>query len=337
MRRVKLTFAGREVEFADREAALRQLERVAERGNTHPLVMYGPEGCGKTALLRQARAILEEYGYHVVYVDPLAREVGEVLQFTPSIRDIVLDVVHLIPEPYSRIVDVAISVAGHVMRKLSRPKIAVLMDDIFQAVGVDKAEQYVKALLNLIEYPPSAYEKAVVLVTSSEGVTAERVGRHRWADMYVMWNMARDGFAQLYEQLPGPKPSLDEAWRLTGGSPEMLIRLFERDWDVDGVVLSVLGGRRLDDLIGDLDHDEKRILEEAVWDPDVLRARETAELRRVLAEKNLIIRVMLREPRLWVDVPPPERDVELGIGRYYAWQTPLHREAVRRALEFTGP
>ncbi|GAB6944937.1 hypothetical protein JCM14467A_17190 [Vulcanisaeta sp. JCM 14467] len=35
----------------------------------------------------------------------------------------------------------------------------------------------------------------------------------------------------------------------------------------------------------------------------------------------------------WIDEPPPERDPELGIGRYVAWQTPLHREAVRKALE----
>jgi len=34
-------------------------------------------------------------------------------------------------------------------------------------------------LLNLIEYPPGEYEKIVVLVSSSEGVTRERIGRHR--------------------------------------------------------------------------------------------------------------------------------------------------------------
>jgi len=39
-----------------------------------------------------------------------------------------------------------------------------------------------------------------------------------------------------------------------------------------------------------------------------------------------------RDPWFWVDEPPPEKDPELGIGRYVAWQTPLHREAVRRAL-----
>jgi len=52
-----------------------------------------------------------------------------------------------------------------------------------------------------------------------------------------------------------------------------------------------------------------------------------------LVELNLVIDdITLRDPFLWVDIPPPERDVELGIGRYVAWQTPLHREAVRRAL-----
>jgi hypothetical protein len=35
----------------------------------------------------------------------------------------------------------------------------------------------------------------------------------------------------------------------------------------------------------------------------------------------------------WIDEPPRERDPELGVGKYIAWQTPLHREAVKKALE----
>ncbi len=42
-----------------------------------------------------------------------------------------------------------------------------------------------------------------------------------------------------------------------------------------------------------------------------------------------------RQERLWIDQPPPERDPELGIGKNVAWQTPIHREAVRRALRET--
>jgi len=29
----------------------------------------------------------------------------------------------------------------------------------------------------------------------------------------------------------------------------------------------------------------------------------------------------------------PEKDQELGIGRYIAWQTPLHREVVKTTLK----
>jgi len=40
-----------------------------------------------------------------------------------------------------------------------------------------------------------------------------------------------------------------------------------------------------------------------------------------------------RDPWFWIDETPPERDSELGIGKRVAWQTPLHREAVKRALK----
>jgi len=40
-----------------------------------------------------------------------------------------------------------------------------------------------------------------------------------------------------------------------------------------------------------------------------------------------------RNKDLWIDDPPPEKDLDIGVGRYVAWQTPLHREAVRKALE----
>ncbi|MCC6056427.1 MAG: AAA family ATPase, partial [Desulfurococcaceae archaeon] len=40
-----------------------------------------------------------------------------------------------------------------------------------------------------------------------------------------------------------------------------------------------------------------------------------------------------RDLELWVDQPPPQKDPGLGIGKYIAWQTPLHREAVRKALQ----
>jgi hypothetical protein len=75
-------------------------------------------------------------------------------------------------------------------------------------------------------------------------------------------------------------------------------------------------------------------LKQAVENPDALWSPEASEeLIDALEEKNLIIYNMYeRDPYFWVDQPPPERDPELGIGKNAAWQTPIHREAVRRAL-----
>jgi len=70
----------------------------------------------------------------------------------------------------------------------------VMADDVFQAIGLDAVAAYVKALLNLIEYPASRYERMVVLVATSEGVSRREVGRHLWAEVVPMWNMSKEGF-----------------------------------------------------------------------------------------------------------------------------------------------
>jgi predicted AAA+ superfamily ATPase len=48
--RVELRFApGLEVEFVDRDRAIKQIYEFAERGMRFPVVIYGPKGCGKSA------------------------------------------------------------------------------------------------------------------------------------------------------------------------------------------------------------------------------------------------------------------------------------------------
>ena len=338
MRRVKLRFSrGLVVEFMDRGRAIEQVREVAERGTYPVYVIYGPEGCGKTALLKQAKEVLEEHGYSVIYANPLAEDRDEALIYTPTLRDAVKEALKLFPDLYSRIVDVAINVAGMVMRRLRRPRVAVLMDDIFQAVGLDNAEKYVKMLLNLIEYPPGEYEKIVVLVASSEGVTRERVGRHNWAAFRLLWNMNREGFRELYNAITGPKPEFEDIWSLTGGNPRYLGRLYGANWNPDLILNEVIKGKKLRRLVALLNSREAEILRDVVNNPDMLFERlkepEAQSLERKLIELNLIIEVWDRDMQSWIDEPPPERDPELGIGRYYAWQTPIHREAIKKAIE----
>jgi len=178
------------------------------------------------------------------------------------------------------------------------------------------------------------YENIVVLVATSEGVTREEIGRHRWAELTPMWNMPREGFHQLYEKLPGPKPPFDDVWRWTGGNPEMPARLCKAGWDVEEVVLHLMQNKKLS---AEFTRRWRRWLEAAVEDPDALwTGGAPEELARELEARNLIVYNMYdRRPSFWVDAPPPERDPELGIGKNVAWQTPIHREAVRWALRET--
>jgi energy-coupling factor transporter ATP-binding protein EcfA2 len=332
MNKVELEFApGLWIEFTNRDRALKQVEEWAEKSTWRPVVVFGPEGCGKTALLLQASAMLRELGFEVFYLHPLERKFEAEVELSDLKSEFMRFVERALGEnALGRITWAAVDFIRK-LQKARQGKIAVIADDVFQAIGLDAAAAYVKALLNLIEYPESRYEKIVVLVATSEGASRREIGRHRWAHLAPMWNMSMEGFRQLYERIPGPKPPFEEAWRWTGGNPDMLRRLYEASWNVDKVVTAVA---REKVLSSPFVARWRGWLEQAVENPDALWSPEASEeLIDALEEKNLIIYNMYeRDPYFWVDQPPPERDPELGIGKNVAWQTPIHREAVRRAL-----
>jgi hypothetical protein len=186
----------------------------------------------------------------------------------------------------------------------------------------------------MIEYPQYSYENIVIIVATSEGLSRAEIGRHRWANLMPMWNMGREGFEQLYRQIPEPKPSFEEVWRITGGNPGMLAKLYQARWSVDEVIKSIITSKDLDTFILSLSAEERKWLMEAVENPDTLLAKEKLPLINKLIELNLIISsITYRDLELWIDQPPPQKDLELGIGKHIAWQTPLYREAIRRALQ----
>ena len=332
MRRVRLSFLpGLEIEFTDRDVALRQVEDWARESTRWPIVVFGPEGCGKSAFLRQATVMLRDLGYDVVYIDPLHRFFithTDVDEITRKLADAVSETLGI---AQLKLATLAIDIIKELLEKWGRKRVAVLVDEVFQAIGLEKAGLYVKSLLTLIEYPPRSYEGIVAVVATSEGVTRGEIGRHRWAHLTPMWNMLKEGFRQLYGAIPGFKPPFDEVWRLTGGNPGMLLELYRRGWNADEVVKALIRDKGLTPSFIAKWRDW---FERAVEDPEVLWSPDAPEeLIKQLIEKNLIVYNMYdRDQAFWVDTPPPERDPELGIGRDVAWQTPLHREAVRRAL-----
>jgi hypothetical protein len=334
MRRVRLSFAGLEVEFADRDRAIQQVLEWGERGTWFPVVVFGPEGCGKTAWLRQAAEVLREMGYEVFYIHPLDKLVYAEVS-VPSIREAFLEFARraLAEDALSRIAWALFDFVRDLL-KVRKAKVAIIADDVFQAIGSRYAAAYVKGLLNMIEHPQYSYERMVVIVATSEGVSRAEIGRHRWANIMPMWNMSKEGFEQLHRQIPDPKPGFEEVWRITGGNPGMLAKLYQARWGVDEAIKSIITSKKLDTFILTLSAEERRWLLEAVEDPDTLLAKERLPLMRKLVELNLIVdSITYRDSELWIDQPPPQRDLELGIGKHIAWQTPLHREAVRKALQ----
>ena len=334
VKRIKLNLAGAQVEFVDRGQALKRIEYWVDHGVSVVQVVYGPEGCGKTAWLRQSAELLKELGFDVIYVNPVERE----FMIEAGVEDIRKRFLEILreatDESWIKAVWALIDLGRELIRA-GRRRIAVLVDDVFQAIGINKAAIYVKGLLGLIEYPPAEYERVVAVAATSEGFSRREVGRHRWADLDAMWNMSRDGFRQLYEQLPGSKPDFDHVWRLTGGNPKLLGRLYEFNWNVDPLIRRIQDEKRIPEFVASLSSRERELLWEALENPDSLVSREGLPLLDRLVELNLIVdAIPVRDPEFWIDQPPPVKDPELGIGLRVAWQTPIHREAVERTLEW---
>jgi hypothetical protein len=335
VKRIVLEIApGVKTEFVDRDRALARVVEWAQRGTRFPVVVFGPEGCGKSAFLRQASEVLRELGYDVVYVDVAHIDFTAHTDVAEATKRLVEAASEASGVAQVRLAYLAIDMIRELMRRGKR-RVAVLVDEAFQAIGVDKAGLYVKSMLSLIEYPPRDYERIVAMAATSEGLSTEEVGRHRWSLAMPMWNMPREGFRQLYDKVPGPKPPFEEAWRWAGGNPRMLGRLYENKWNVEEVALRLM---REKGLTAEFVRQWGRWLVEAAEDPEALWAGGAPEeLVRELEARNLIVYNMYdRRPSFWVDAPPPERDPELGIGKNAAWQTPMHREAVRRALKEAG-
>jgi hypothetical protein len=234
-----------------------------------------------------------------------------------------------------KLATLSVDLVKELITKWKRKRVAVLIDDVFQAIGLDKAEVYVKSVLGLIEHPSTSYESIVAIISTSEGLTRDRIGRHRWAELRAMWNMSREGFSELYEVLKrvlSNMPSFDDVWLLTGGNPALFSRLCQVNWSVDTIVYALIEDKG---ITPSFTSKWRSWLEKAVEDPDILWSPDTPrELIDELVERNLIVYNMHRRLEYrWIDTPPPERDLALGVGRYVAWQTPIHREAVKRALQ----
>jgi len=130
--KVKLRFTCLSIiDLVDRDKAVQQVYEFGERGTGFPVVVYGPEGCGKSSWLLQAVEILKDLGYNVVYFNPLRRrfeaEVG-----IESIRQTILERLKQISTEYefAKLVWVVIDIVVEVL-KHGKKRLEVIVDDVF--------------------------------------------------------------------------------------------------------------------------------------------------------------------------------------------------------------
>ena len=130
-KRVELYFApGIIVEFTDRDRGVRLVYEIGERGTRFPLVVFGPEGCGKSAWLKQAAEMLRELNYDVIYVDVLHKELtvhSDVRETIKRTSDIAAEASGL---PAIKLADLVVVLAGELVKKWRRKRIALLIDEL---------------------------------------------------------------------------------------------------------------------------------------------------------------------------------------------------------------
>ncbi len=326
---------GYRLRFVDREAEVEVLRGWVERGSPVVEFVYGPEGCGKSTLLRYVAKTLSRGGSVVVYVDALERDPSRAVVGVDLPRGELVEIGRALGGPLgaalasglSRLVE---AIASRL--RVSGRNLALLIDDPIKALGLERGDAYVKWLYEFIYKIPGEYGagRVLALVTASEGLSRRMLSRHTYLHTSLIWNLPRQGFAELLEQLPQPGVGEEEAWLVTGGNPRALIDLALRyGWNVERWVrdlqyrlAEVVRRARLEGF--------ERLLAEALEDPDALWYTGGAEkLAHLLEAENLVL--YKHSPALaGAEI---SEDKSLGIGRYYAWQIPAYRDAIQRLLE----
>ncbi len=323
--------------FINRVEELRALTSLAERGTYLPVLLYGPEGCGKTRLLRELLKLLDE-DVVVVYIDALERERPEralIVRGAGIAADVVAELTSSLPPGGALAVRIRGLVEKIASRLLLRGKrITILVDDVVGAIGLDRVEWYVKYLQSLIEDLRAEYglESVAVVATTSEGASLERVSRHSYARPRLLWNLWRSAAITLAEELGAPSTVADEVYMVTGGNPRAIIDLaLSYEWRIDAW-LRDLQLTRVAFAVEELrTRGLEREAAELVENPDAPHDNPNTrilEAYRLLVKHNLMI--YKATPLIHGDILPSNR--ELGIGEHHAWQIPAYREAVKRVL-----
>ncbi len=320
----------REPRFVDREPELAKMMRWVEEGRYIPIYLYGPEGCGKTRLLKEfCRMLLRMEGCIVIYIDALEeRSLERALIGDRNLMSVARDIVEHTGGPVGKVlVDFIEPLIERLYEKIrfKGKRVVLLIDDVAMPLGVGRIELYAKRLLSLSEeliWRMKAHS-ALVIATTSEGKSAQLIARHTYANLYFIWNLPKESFTELARQLNAPdEQTIERSWLLTGGNPRALIEIASIGWSINQWMKHI--EHRIRRALLELG-EYKEALQAALENPDTLT--ENKEALDKLLSLHLVID-FYAEPL----GRKPQASPELGIGEEIAWQMPAYMQVIKKLL-----
>jgi len=318
--------------FVNRNKELRKLFQLAEKGHYPVLYVYGPEGCGKTRLLKEFISIIKnKEDYIAIYVDAqvMKGELIDVIFANTNVFKLIKMIAEpLIEYPLGKSISLAIP---YIMRKVCEKimirgkHLVIAVDDVAVPLGLNIIEVYAKKLLDTLEYLTSKNAESVLIVaTTSEGFSRSLLLRHNYVSVEALWNLSQNACIELAKKLSAPPHLYEDVWRWTGGNPRRLIELSKRSWKIEEWLMMSIK-RKLGEFLQNISKNEKEYLRKIINDID-----------EVMEHRNLLIKMLNFNLITPIDRPcmgyTPQVSRELGIGEYYAWQIPAYRILLKSML-----
>ncbi len=334
-----------EPKFVDRVWETEALRDWCSAQRATPLYIYGPEGCGKTRLLREFVIKFSEYfndSAIAIYVNAMERcSIDNAILTSRTIGLPREDIEGIFNKfPYSNVGRVLADTIGLLLEKIAVKKkivgnyVLVIVDNFVRAVGLEQVEMYVKWICELMWKLREKYRPRAVnfIVTTSESESLRLVARHRYAQPVMIWNLDKDSFEELFHILNPPSSiKFEDVWHMLGGNPGKLIELaMNYSWNISTMFRTYM--HKLENVLRQIVRE--RLLNELLLvleDPDNIAyvlSREMERLEEILTRHNLIMSVGLLLGFREVDPCP-----DIGLGKHYAWQIPLYREVLYRLTQ----
>jgi len=319
-----LRILGRVICYSNRLVEESVLESLIDRFNHFPLIIYGPEGCGKTTLMRYLTRRLGSKNYTSLYINALEYNVAKALEFrgpviNSIIRDLLRDIGGPLPSILSNIVQLIVDKIWVKLKSLGNG-LFIVIDDVYKAIGLENVDRYTKLVYEWISWKASEYtNKLLVVITTSEGASKRILVRHTYTRVSLIWNMDYGSYEEFIEQLE-PRIRVDEAYSITGGNPRLTIELAEYSWDTKK-------------LMSVYEEKIKKILQETSIKPSKLQSLvedpdSEPKTARILEDAGLMIELYRT-----TSISQPKPSTELGIGKEWAWQTPLYKNIVQEYIK----